>query len=489
ENPIALVSALRSELFGFSDPALYDFKKQGGVFTYLYPIPKGLSPENHELFEYAFFRLKKYRKWIQDLPASTAIEKITDDLGLYAYASAHTDGNLRCGSLGKAIDRIRSMQEDFRTFNDILDLLNQLIQNEIKVDGLSACPPDPSTVRIMNLHKVKGLEAPIVFLADPTGHFDHPPHMHIDRSENRVKGFLRIEKKRKTSWGAGEILAQPMDWAERAEEEQKYIDAEKMRLLYVAATRCKKQIVVTQREKRNKNNPWQFFDQALSNAPDLPEPADRLIESAEPQPISLYGLDQHLERMREVRDLIQTPTYAVLSVKEQLRGYEEVYPTRKEGTEWGELIHALLEMRIKNPDCDLKRTAAALLRACHGSLEWLEKAVQVVRSVESSDIWRRALASPHCLVEVPFEIQSPTSGGGDVPVIERGVIDLVFEEQGEWVIVDYKTDLAAEDHLEALARKYRPQIDSYAKAWRQITQQPVKETGLYFTEIQKYVGE
>ncbi|MBN2327175.1 MAG: UvrD-helicase domain-containing protein [Candidatus Omnitrophica bacterium] len=489
DDPIALVSALRSELFGFSDPALYEYKKKGGVFSYLASIPEGLSPEIHELFEDAFARFRKYRGWIKGRPASTAIDQIADDLGLYTYASAHRDGNLRCGSLAKAVDKIRSMQEDFLTFGDILDFFDQLIRNEMKMDGLSACPPDPSVVRIMNLHKVKGLEAPIVFLADPTGHHNHAAQMHIDRSEGCVKGFLSIEKRGAASWGNSEILAQPMEWDELAEEEQRYIDAEKTRLLYVAATRCKKQILITQREKSNKNNPWQFFEPALSNKPTLRAPAERPIDATAPQSISSYGLEKHLEGMHESRDFIQIPTYAVLSVKEQLRGYDEDYPTREEGTIWGEVIHALLEMRIKNPGGDLMQSAAILTQTHYGRPEWTEKAVQVVRSVESSDLWRRALASPHCLAEVPFEIRSRTAGRSDIPVIERGVIDLVFQESGDWIIVDYKTDLAARDHLETLVRKYRPQIDSYAEAWRHITQKPVREAGLYFTEIQKYVTE
>ena len=43
-------------------------------------------------------------------------------------------------------------------------------------------PHGAPVVRLMNLHKVKGLEAPIVFLSDPTGQYDHPVDLHVDRS-------------------------------------------------------------------------------------------------------------------------------------------------------------------------------------------------------------------------------------------------------------------------------------------------------------------
>jgi ATP-dependent helicase/nuclease subunit A len=66
-------------------------------------------------------------------------------------------------------------------------------------------------------------------------------------------------------------------------------------------------------------------------------------------------------------------------------------------------------------------------------------------------------------------------------------MDLVFLEEDGWVIVDYKTDRVAKDRINALADLYSPQVASYAAAWKQITGQPVSETGLYFTHTQSYV--
>ncbi|MBD3268128.1 hypothetical protein GF373_15805, partial [bacterium] len=68
----------------------------------------------------------------------------------------------------------------------------------------------------------------------------------------------------------------------------------------------------------------------------------------------------------------------------------------------------------------------------------------------------------------------------------RGVIDLVFEEEDGWVIVDYKTDAAAKKQADALLQKYRPQIETYRKEWEALTGGQVKEMGLYFTSIQEY---
>jgi ATP-dependent helicase/nuclease subunit A len=83
-------------------------------------------------------------------------------------------------------------------------------------------------------------------------------------------------------------------------------------------------------------------------------------------------------------------------------------------------------------------------------------------------------------------------GRGDVapeglPTLLGGVLDLVFLEAGGWVIVDYKTDRAAADALPGLAAHYAPQLRAYAQAWRDLTGQEVRETGLFFTHPGRYV--
>ena len=58
-----------------------------------------------------------------------------------------------------------------------------------------------------------------------------------------------------------------------------------------------------------------------------------------------------------------------------------------------------------------------------------------------------------------------------------GVIDLVFKEAGEWVIVDYKTD----DFEKEIERKkaYEKQVELYKKYWEEISGEKVKEIMLY----------
>jgi ATP-dependent helicase/nuclease subunit A len=108
-----------------------------------------------------------------------------------------------------------------------------------------------------------------------------------------------------------------------------------------------------------------------------------------------------------------------------------------------------------------------------------------VKSVMSSEIWKRAQASQQRMAEVPFELLMPTTPP-EKPILLRGCIDLVFHEPTGWVIVDYKTDHVSSQGIGQLAQHYRGQLETYAESWNRIVG-PVHERGLYFTSAAQYV--
>ena len=143
---------------------------------------------------------------------------------------------------------------------------------------------------------------------------------------------------------------------------------------------------------------------------------------------------------------------------------------------------------MQRPAADLAKLARMALAEQELDVGAAETAVEVVRQVTESEIWKRATASQQQLVEVPFETCLPVEQRIDgLPTIVRGVIDLVFWERDGWVITDYKTDRAALDQLSELAEHYRPQVDTYAQIWSDVTGQAVREKGLFFTAVQRYI--
>jgi len=92
--------------------------------------------------------------------------------------------------------------------------------------------------------------------------------------------------------------------------------------------------------------------------------------------------------------------------------------------------------------------------------------------------------SERVLIEAPFSHQIVTEG---IPKIISGVMDLVFKETDGWVIADYKTD-KVNGNLEDLISYYKPQIEMYSQYWVEMTGEKVKERGIYFVDIQKWIN-
>jgi ATP-dependent helicase/nuclease subunit A len=77
----------------------------------------------------------------------------------------------------------------------------------------------------------------------------------------------------------------------------------------------------------------------------------------------------------------------------------------------------------------------------------------------------------------------------DDTLLIQGVIDCFFEEEGQWVLVDYKTDYVnSVQRLQELAQQYRVQMDLYTEALEQITGKPVKERILYFLSANQAIN-
>lgn len=493
EDPVALVGALRGELFGVSDAGLYRFKDAGGRFRYDSPVPESLDTPDREAIGDAFEMLRRYAGWLDSTPALPAIERVIDDLGLAARAAAGRGGDVRSGSLFKAVELLRSAGPEAWSAVHLVDYLGELASGQRLHDGVSSVPEDRPAVRVMNLHKVKGLEAPVVFLAGIYGESAHPVGLHVDRSGGAVRGFFALDRDRRT-------LACPEEWDELATVEQRFLNAELLRLRYVAATRAGAAMVVSTpaADGKNQYNPWKYFNPYLPAGRELDDPGDvevRPAEEARVSPREVFGgINDILFSVRAVL----APTYDSRGAKEYAlasdaeptahpgaagAGGARPAPEGEHGVEWGEAIHLLLELAMRNPGADLSRWAASVLEQT-GLDPGLEgRAIETVEAVMGSDIWARASKCARRLTEVPVEVFDESAL---LPTLIRAAIDLVFDEDG-WVIVDYKTDLVpSPEAARALVEKYAPQLQLYSDMWARSTSSEVKEAGVFFVRTSEY---
>jgi ATP-dependent helicase/nuclease subunit A len=136
-------------------------------------------------------------------------------------------------------------------------------------------------------------------------------------------------------------------------------------------------------------------------------------------------------------------------------------PASGPGKAFGSLVHAVLSGVALDADRPAIDAAAAGAARLLGAAEAdAGAAARLVARVLASPLLRRAARSPHCRREVPL-----TLSGRD-PALVEGVADLIFEEDGALVVIEFKTDVEIGEHgLE----RYRRQVGFYVAAARRAT--------------------
>ncbi len=483
EDPVALTAALRGGLFGVSDPELYAWKKAGNAFSYLW---RGGEQEGigriFALMRAHAARLREDGPW-------AALGRIADDLGLWALAATGDDPPMDCGALALALDLLQREKEAAPTLAAVVERLEWLL-DRCEKDPLPAVEGGDNAVRVMNLHKTKGLEAPVVFLACTRGMRKHAVGLAVRRSGETVRGGLAL---RGGAHGA-ELLARPPEWDEVAEEEALFLAAERTRLNYVAATRAGAALIVSVHKSEGKWGtaflPQYAHGETIAQA--LPEPEDSgaafAEEKAEKPDLAL--LDEWEAAAASRAAALAAPSYSVERAKQETD--PPAFSTAGETAEtpvpaalsaaYGEVLHRAL--LFPSGTGGEREALAALLREFELPAGFLPLVEETVRRVHASALWRKALHSPQMFQEAPFTLFD--EGAGESPALLRGVIDLVFRNATGWTVVDFKSDAVGPSALAAAASRHAPQLRAYAAAWEKLTGEAVTETGIYFFHADAY---
>ncbi|AHV95610.1 UvrD-helicase domain-containing protein [Paenibacillus sabinae] len=498
----ALLAVMRGMLFGLSDRQLWAYKQEGFSFS-LFDLPalEACSDEAKAVVT-VLGRLRKYKGWIRTLSAATAFSRIVDDLGILPYVSTLPAGSVRAGTLVRMLQLLYGDLAVSSSWSELCRLIEHILADR-GMETSSLYAGGNQAVRIMNLHKAKGLEAPVVFLACPCGESDHDATQYIDRSADPAAGYFTISK----SIGEfkKEVIAQPLGWSEMNERERAFYNAEKDRLLYVAATRPKQMLVISLYPDQPANCPWISLVDGMDFARELDVPAMKPEKKTE----LTVGPDlQNVAKIRKQRlDVIANPTYAVMSVTGQTKatGDKPEWSAEGKGMAFGSVVHRTIELLGKGlPESELEDTVRFLADEEGLVADLISEATRVVRNVITSELWQRSLRARRRLFEVPLMIRKNAdkvsvfsdvgeAGSGVADELEgtgsnkytyvRGVIDFLFEEEDGWVIVDFKTDSLTEEKLQSFIDFYRPQVQAYTSEWAETFGYKVKEAGLYFAQL------
>jgi ATP-dependent helicase/nuclease subunit A len=477
-DPLPLVNVLRGPLFGISDPELFEFKQAGGWFSIFHDPEEALAKagKSPAAVVAALASLRQYHRWVRLLPAGAALDKILEHTG-YLSLAATSPGGVEAGDLLHAVDRVRQVMEEGGSLDQAADALEADSEFTNEVESLPLEPGRTDVVRLMNLHKAKGLEASVVFLADPCGGIKPGRvDVHVERTGDRALGWFKIEKKSESSFAA-KLLGEHADWEMHEQAELPYLEAEETRLLYVAATRARDMVVVSRHVGGNgRGTPaWGLLNNALADANELRVPASVNV-------VPLAALVCSTEAQAEANAArvaadarVNQPSWSITSVTAESKQLARLVAAEEPlapddatrvvaqntpshradaGMAWGTLIHGLLEHAMGHPNAtrdDLRRLAMWLTVEEPRLRAVLDEALDTVEGVSRAEFWRAAKSSEH-YEEAPFAMIE-----GD-RVLTNGVIDLVFKSAEGWQVRDYKTTVSLDPSV------HRQQLETYRSA-------------------------
>ena len=533
DNPhqdIPLIAVLRSPALGFDADTLAAIRAaapKADFYTALTLWSRDHAP-GRDFLE----KLERLRAIAPDLRASELVELLLEELDLLALCSAMRDGNQRRARLMEFSELSERFEKTgYRGLHRFVLWLRKLAEKGLE-PSLGA--ENPSAVHILSIHKSKGLEFPVVFLADLSHSFNRRDlqrrvliHPELGLGPKVTDLQRRVEY---TGLARSAVSL-------RLEREML---SEELRLLYVGMTRARERLFLSAGSK----DPEALLEKAadLADTPISPvllsraqNPALWLLAAA------LADGQQHLKISIATPEALEAQEAQLLSTapdpeaEEALRrNLSYVYPHREaealpskvtatelkghsEKDEDALSLAPRTARPFRLPDLSGERplTATEKGTATHlvlqvmdfgktGSLDAIEGEIQrllregflserearavdakAIAGLFASPLGKRMLAAPRMEREFHFSLLCEAGdffpGAQGEQVLLQGVVDCFLEDEDGITVIDYKTDrVKNRAEAEARARAYTGQLRAYAGALRRICGKPVKACLLYF---------
>ncbi|MBO2515656.1 MAG: helicase-exonuclease AddAB subunit AddA [Clostridiales bacterium] len=533
---IPLIATLHSPCFGFTETELAALKltnlKSRQPYHRIFYDAVALNDPLGRKVSDCIQTLDRWRFLSRHMTVSNLIRLIMDETGLYTRAGTLRDGELRQADMRLLCDRADGLTDPY-DLNEFLQLI-RIARGSDDKSGAKAIGENENVVRIMTIHKSKGLEFPVVFIMEMARKFMPDTQLlQLDSETGMALSYIDGDLRIKKETFATKCLKMQKDRRSRAEE---------CRLLYVAMTRAKEKLILVcspgdlsahmnlwnrPRKDFAAGDAHQMSDwvgQTLQEGICLND--DRLFtdekgsiwkitwRSAQEENVHILcqdgasGEDETaisedtvywMNRKAVKGDVLKT---SVTSVSKKIKSEDDMEetPVKKRKPRQNMSCPAFME-----PNKDItpaeKGTAAHKALGCidyndvrEGRLEdgirtLLKKELLTKREFDSiqiqmlADFFRSetgagALASKTVHREWQFVIRLENNS------ILQGVIDLCYLQDGKWVLVDYKTDHTDEKEL---LKRYSLQINWYRTALEKITSIPVAKTVIYSLALGKEI--
>ncbi|HEY3304421.1 MAG TPA: UvrD-helicase domain-containing protein [Candidatus Binatia bacterium] len=513
DNPhdrLALVGVLRSPLGGLADAEIYELHRRL-LLDYRVAERKGKKPDSFSKVKELYEVLCRLNRTIRTLPVGEAIGRVFESLPVRLLAAGSFHGEQAVANLEKLRYQAELMgREGLSTFKEVVTRLGARVL-EIKEEAESALAEENlDAIRILSIHKSKGLEFPVVVLAGC--------HTVPQQAGARQPAVLQ-------DWTTGRAgLCTESYWslaglyiAERARLREQ---EEHKRVLYVAMTRAREHLMIScaPGERKQSGSYLSMLEQGLQReiaeiaarqasqvvaagagtievevVPEGLSPPGRARASAKEDALKIDWESYTRLWQRRAREyeaarapLFLTPTLLKLreaELTEALPESKKLLVTSELSLVIGELAHRFLE------NWDFGGDPAEFRAGLDPFLDrWIEskrrrdreqlsaELQQILATFFSSAAYRDLSGAEILGREIPLLI--PWDGG-----IMEGVIDLLYEKGGRLFLADYKTDRVERSELAQAASRYHHQVEIYSEAARRVLKKDIPGFKLIFLRL------
>ena len=556
-NDDALVGTLINTPFLFTESDLADIRLEKNEYVPFYEAFELCAERNEKPIDIrcrqVADQLGVWRKISESMPVPDFIWWLMRETGVYAARGAYPDGKARQANLDALYQRALDGQKagDMRLSDFIGKLREAKETKQSDSDDHPAMGAGDNFVRVMTMHKSKGLEFPVVILMDLQKSIkkkrnDEKLRMNVSSSGGALGLYLPAIQRRKHST----MDSQGKD-AFDIQALRKNI-SEGTRLLYVAMTRAMQKLCLIGSFKEGAEKLWNNQTRAariwktdnmldmimpavlhrvklpdadetnsdelwrlscvsgktIEEAEEKADTVDSRIEDvlssdepmllftpeyAEPAPLktSVTTITQHekvlsdddseetVEDKRKTEEAVRTFRLSSVASKPAfLEDEQETAAAVNIGTATHRFIRLinLDELRKEGADADqVIRAEMARMRADRILTNDEANMIRIngVVSFFRSELGRRMLASTEIKREATFTMRINPSEATMV----QGIIDCTFKENGEWILIDYKTD--HDTSPETFIPRHEMQMNWYRTALERLTRVKVKEMWLF----------
>ena len=525
---IPLISVMRSVAFQFNvnEMAIIRGEHRGGSY-YDAVCSYGKHGSDESLRNKVNNMLETINYW-KELKNTVSLEELVrtvmENTGYYDYCSGLPVGKQRVLNLRLLIEKAATFeQNNYSGLYGFLAYIDAMIARNIKVPEAKSGSDSDNVVRIMTIHKSKGLEFPIVILAG----------IGKSLSGNKSSSNMSIHKdysialtnvNRNEGWHRKTLLQKVIDSREKRETIE-----EEIRILYVALTRAKDRLLmvgtVKDTEKLNPHvvNPNSFIGMMYpalykgdveiivdtvfaENISELPSSKNLTVEE-----LKIECQDYDDENKRElIRHRLEfkypydsNNIKSKYSVSQLNRIGQETkrlslnkalfVQTRRKLTpaEVGSAMHTVMErIDFGKAVSEGEQYVCELADELVGRELLTEDERKAINTKNIATFFKRKVGKRAALAaelhkEREFILQKTIEGE---ETVVQGIIDCYFIENGNIILIDYKNsfigDQGSEDEIKA---RYQGQMDLYREALEAATDMKVTESYLYLFNSKKFL--